>query len=66
MDIIIADEAQDITPLFYKLLCKIFSENTKEYKIVIMGDQMQSIYKFREADPRFITMSEKIFNGFNN
>ena len=27
-----------------------------------MGDQMQSIYKFREADSRFITLASKIFN----
>jgi len=66
-DVIIADEAQDITPLFYKLLCKIFVDNIKREtcRLVIMGDQMQSIYKFRESDCRFITMSEKIFNSFN-
>ena len=65
-DIIIVDEAQDITPLFYKLLCKIFTDNQKEFKIVVMGDQMQSIYKFRESDSRFITFSEQIFEKFNN
>src|SRR3982751_2234937 len=31
-----------------------------------MGDQMQSIYKFREADSRFITFSDQIFNKFND
>jgi len=65
-DIIIADESQDITPLLYKLLCKILIDNAKKANIMIMGDQMQSIYKFREADPRFITFSDKIFNKFND
>ena len=66
-DIIIADESQDITPLLYKLLSKIFIDNKKkDCKIMIMGDQMQSIYKFREADSRFITFSDQIFNKFNN
>jgi len=67
-DLIIADEAQDITPLLYKLFCKILIDNTKcrECKIIIMGDQMQSIYKFRESDCRFITFSEQIFRRFNS
>ncbi len=67
-DIIIADESQDITPLLYRMLCKILTDNNKKdtCKILIMGDQMQSIYKFREADSRFITFSDQIFNKFNN
>jgi len=64
-DIIIADEAQDITPLLYRLLCKIITDNKKKCKLMIMGDQMQSIYKFRESDSRFITYSDRIFNQFN-
>lgn len=67
-DIIIADETQDLTPLLYHFFCKVLKDNKKRKtcKIMIMGDQLQSIYKFREADPRFITMSDKIFNGFND
>lgn len=66
-DIIIADEAQDMTPLFYKFLSKIFNDNSKrDFKIIIMGDPLQSIYKFREADARFITFSEQLFNKFND
>jgi len=67
-DMIIADESQDITPLLFKMLCKIIVDNKKsaDCKILIMGDQMQSIYKFRESDSRFLTFSEKIFKKFNN
>lgn len=67
-DIIIADESQDITPLLYRMLSKILTDNKKrkDCKILIMGDQMQSIYKFREADSRFITFSDQIFNKFND
>jgi hypothetical protein len=67
-DIIIADESQDLTPLLYKLLCKIFRDNERErnFKIIVMGDKMQSIYKFRESDSRYITMSDKIFTKFND
>ena len=65
-DIIILDEAQDITPLYYKLICKIYkylkqnTENTK--KICLLGDKYQSIYDFLEADPRFITHADQLFD----
>lgn len=67
-DIIIADESQDITPLLYNMLCKIITDNKKrkECKLLIMGDCMQSIYKFREADSRFITYSDQLFNRLND
>lgn len=67
-DIIIADEAQDLTPLLYKFLTKILTDNKNRTncKIMIMGDQMQRIYKFREADSRFITFSDRIFGKFND
>lgn len=65
-DIIIADESQDITPVLYHLLCKIITDNKKQCKLMIMGDQMQSIYKFREADSRFITFSDKLFGRYNS
>lgn len=64
-DIIIIDEAQDITPLLYNLLKKIFKDNKRDFKLVIMGDKMQSIYKFRESDSRFITMGKLLFEEFN-
>lgn len=65
-DIIVADEAQDITPLLFKLICKIISDNKKkDCKIAVIGDQMQSIYKFRDSDCRYITMATQIFKKFN-
>ena len=61
-DLVIIDEAQDMTPLYYRLLCKIYSEINDYPPICIIGDRLQSIYRFNEADNRFITMSDKIFN----
>jgi hypothetical protein len=67
-DIIVVDEAQDMNPLYYRLVCKILSDNSKKMnvKIIIMGDKMQSIYKFRDADPRFITFSQKLFSKYSD
>lgn len=63
--VIIIDEAQDMTPLYYKLVCKILKENLSCPKIVVLGDRYQSIYDFNKADSRFIVYAEKLF-GFAN
>ena len=65
-DIIILDEAQDITNIYYELICKIYKDNTnKKTQICLLGDVYQSIYDFNNADPRFILYSDKLFD-FNN
>lgn len=77
--IIIIDEAQDMTPLLYKFVCKILSDNLKDTnkaieqrekseasaKIVVMGDPMQNIYKFKEADHRYIRFAQQMFKQYN-
>ena len=66
-DIIICDEAQDITPLYFKLIKKIYKDNIeklgeKTTQLVLLGDVKQSIYKFNKADERFIVYAPQIFN----
>lgn len=62
-DIIILDEAQDLTPLYFELVVKIYQDNlsSKETKLCLLGDQYQSIYQFNKADERFIIFADKIF-----
>ena len=68
-DIIIVDELQDLTILYYRLLCQIYKDNQvfnkKSAKICILGDKCQSIYQFNDADARFIIRGDTLFN-FNN
>lgn len=61
-DIIILDELQDISPLYYKLICKIFKDNNTKAKICILGDRYQTIYDFKGADSRYIIYASKLFN----
>ncbi len=61
-DIIILDEAQDITPLYYKLICKIYKNNSRNARFCILGDKYQSIYAFNNADQRFIMFASNVFN----
>lgn len=60
-NILIIDEAQDMQPTYYELICKIITNNSHPIKICIIGDYKQCIYHFNSADPRYITQSQKIF-----
>ena len=61
---IICDEAQDITPLYFRLIHKIYNDN-ESLKCLkcIMGDEKQSIYQFNGSDERFITRADILFNN---
>jgi hypothetical protein len=62
-DIIVLDEAQDISPLLFHLICKVIKNNgNNNTKICIFGDERQSIFDFNNADQRFITFADKIFS----
>jgi hypothetical protein len=63
-DIIVVDEAQDMTPLFYELLRKFLSDiDFPESGLIVMGDRYQGIYDFKNADTRFLTLSDKLYSG---
>lgn len=61
-DIIIIDEAQDMTLLYYELICKIYKDNKKKCVFCVLGDKYQSIYSFNNADERYIIYAPEIFN----
>jgi len=62
-DIIITDEVQDMTPNYFSLICKFIKDmRLNESTILILGDRYQGIYDFKNADTRFLTYSDKIWN----
>ena len=62
-DIVIIDESQDITFLYYNLICKIINDmNYKKFQFCIIGDRYQSIYQYNGADQRFIINASKLLN----
>ena len=66
-DLIVPDEAQDITSLYYELICKIYKDNKNiNTNICIFGDKKQSIFDFNKADQRFIEYASKLFNFNSN
>ncbi len=62
-DIIILDEAQDMSPLYFELVTHIIKDNNKNIRLCILGDKNQSIFKFNNADERYITMANQIFKS---
>ncbi|KAL4728677.1 hypothetical protein ACLX1H_005428 [Fusarium chlamydosporum] len=64
-DIIVLDEFQDCNPeTFWLVACFLRSNNVakqgKPARIVVLGDEHQAIYRFRDADPRYLTLAPEI------
>jgi len=65
-DIVIMDETQDMTPLYFKFVHKALTDMTKmKAQLVVLGDNMQCIYDFPQkgADLRFLTMADHLYES---
>lgn len=60
-DIIVIDEAQDMTMLLFHFIKKIVHDNHKPVQLVIMGDVHQAIYEFKGSDYRFLSECDTVF-----
>lgn len=62
-DIIVIDEAQDMTNLYFKCIKKfIIDSNNVNSRLLLMGDRYQCIYRFKSADYRYLTLGDRIWN----
>jgi len=61
-DLIILDEAQDMTPVYYELSLRIL-QDVHPLRMMVLGDWRQSIFKFNHADERFIKFADKLFGS---
>jgi hypothetical protein len=61
-DLIIIDEAQDMTKLYYSLVAHIVKCSKFFPKFCILGDPNQTIYGFNGADSRYLTRASELFN----
>ena len=62
---IVVDEAQDLTPTFYRLVCKVMRDNQRSQPcpVMLLGDQHQNIFGFKYADARYLTLARDAFVG---
>jgi len=61
IDLIVIDEAQDMTILYFLFIIKFLRDMKTKVQIMILGDYMQGLYDFKGADTRFLTMAEEIW-----
>lgn len=71
-DILVLDEVQDMTLLYYRFVKKIVKDIPNEKKeggndvfFCLLGDVGQSIFEFNGSDSRFLSMGDKVFEGIN-
>jgi hypothetical protein len=63
-DILVLDECQDMTLLYFQLMVKFVKDYNKPIQLLILGDYMQGLYEFKGADIRFLTLSDIIWSNF--
>jgi len=65
-DVIVLDETQDMTFLYFQFVVKYCREMGRPFQFLILGDYMQGLYEFKGADIRFLTMATDIWRDFEN
>ena len=61
-DIVVIDEAQDMTFLYFQLVVKFTMDMDHPFQLIILGDFMQGLYEFKGADIRFLTLAEQFWS----
>lgn len=73
IDIIVLDESQDMTMLYYQLVLQSIQDMfcdrqgiptmhpTGVFQLLILGDYRQGLYEFKGADIRFLTKADQIW-----
>lgn len=64
IDILVLDEAQDMTFLYFKLMVKFCRDMGNSIQLLILGDYKQGLYEFKGADIRFLTCADIIWKDF--
>lgn len=64
IDILVIDENQDLTELYYQFVIKFLLDMNEKVQIMCMGDKLQSVYEFKGADARYLTMADKLWSDF--
>lgn len=65
-DMIVLDECQDMTLLYFQLMVKFIKDIDCNIQLLILGDYMQGLYDFKGADIRFLTLADQLWNGLTN
>ena len=64
VDLLVLDECQDMTLLYFQLMVKFIKDYNKPVQLLILGDYMQGLYEFKGSDIRFLTLADIIWSNF--
>jgi len=66
IQILVLDEAQDMTYLYFQFIVKYIKDSgSKNIQLLILGDYMQGLYEFKGSDIRFLTNASTIWEPLN-
>jgi hypothetical protein len=60
-DIIVLDESQDMSILYYQFMAKFACDMGEKFQIFVLGDYMQGLYEFKGAEIRSLTFADIIW-----
>ena len=63
-DIVMIDEAQDMTDNYFNLIRKFMFDSKRKYQLIIMGDSRQSVYNFKGANHLYLSHADKFWPEF--
>lgn len=66
INILICDEKQDMTFLYFCFMIKFARDLGAKVQLVCLGDYMQGLYEFKGSDIRFLTYAETIWKKHPN
>ena len=64
IDILVIDENQDLTQLYFMFVVKFLLDYGKKIQIICLGDVRQCIYDFKGADSRFLSECAQLWSSF--
>lgn len=62
-DILVVDEAQDMTHVYFMLLHKFVQDCGRKFQLLVLGDKKQGLYEFKGADIRFLTLAHSCWHN---
>ena len=71
IDVLVIDETQDMTLVYFQIVQKFIRDmcepdnkpSDQKIQLLILGDELQSLYEFKGSDARFLTLAEKTWEN---
>jgi hypothetical protein len=62
-DVLVLDEAQDMTPLLFEFIVKFTLDTAKPFQLFVLGDKRQGLYQFKGSYTGYLTLADKMWEN---